>query len=449
MNFPKDFVWGAATAAYQIEGANEADGKGASVWDVFCKEPGTIWKGQNGNIACDHYNRYKTDVDLMRQLGLKGYRLSISWPRVLPSGKGKINPAGIDFYSNLIDSLCQAGIEPYVTLFHWDFPYELYCQGGWLNDESSNWFAEYTRVIVDKLSDRVQKWITLNEPTSFIVAGHEKGLLAPGDKLKFQDVLRAGHNALLSHGKAVQVIRAYAKLKPYISYSPGIVGAYPATTSKEDVEAARQEFFSVKGQSCWNNAWWLDPVFLGQYPEQALKSFGQFMPPIANGDMEIISQPLDFCSFNVYEGKQFRSLNGEPKLVEFPTGSPVTAMDWHVTPEILYWAPKFLYERYGKPIMVTENGVSCLDWISRDGKVHDPNRIDFLEKYLIQLCKAINDGVDVRGYFCWALMDNFEWSEGHKQRFGLIFVDYQTQKRIIKDSGYWYKELVKSNGSIL
>lgn len=459
MSFPKDFVWGAAAASYQIEGAAYEDGKGLSVWDMLCRKPGSIYQGHTGDVACDHYHRYKEDVALMKEIGLKAYRLSISWPRVLPEGIGAVNEKGLDFYSRLIDELLAKGITPYITLFHWDYPYELFCRGGWLNPDSSDWFVEYASVIVEKLSDRVKHWMTFNEPQVFIGLGHQEGIHAPGIRLGFAEVLRAGHHMLLAHGKAVQAIRAHAKTECQIGYVPVGLVRTPASDSPEDIEAARQATFGIAGKHwrpmmsekhCWNNTWWIDPVVLGHYPEDGIEFFGKDVPAIGPDDMQTICQPLDFLGMNSYFGWKVQAgQDGQPENVEFPEGHPQTAYRWVVHPEVLYWGPKFFWERYNLPIFVTENGLSNIDWIALDGEVHDPQRIDFLNRYLLQLQKASADGVNVQGYFQWSLTDNFEWAEGYKERFGLIYVDFPTQKRIPKDSAYWYKEMIASNGGTL
>jgi len=450
MSFPKGFIWGAAASSYQIEGAAHEDGKGPSTWDMFCQKEGTIWNGQSGDVACDHYHRYEEDVGLMKQIGLHAYRLSISWPRVIPQGTGAVNPKGLEFYDKLIDELLAADISPYVTLFHWDYPYELYRRGGWLNRDSSDWFAEYVRVVVEKLSDRVKYWITLNEPQCFIGLGHQLGMHAPGDKLEFAEVLMAAHNSLLAHGKAVQTIRAYSKVECQTGLvSVGIVNM-PATDSPEDVGAARQTMFSVPYTNCWNNAWWTDPVFFGRYPEDGLKLFASDVPQIQDRDMKTICQPCDFLGVNIYFGQTIRAgKDARPEAVLPPEGYAMTAFRWPVSPEALYWGPRFFWERYKLPIIITENGMSNVDWVSLDGKVHDPQRIDFLNRYLLELQKACKHGVKVGGYFHWSTLDNFEWTEGYKERFGLVYTDYPTQKRIPKDSAYWYEEVIASNGATL
>lgn len=450
MSFPPDFVWGAAAASYQIEGGAYDDGKGLSVWDMMCKSPGKIWAGNSGDAACDHYHRFEDDARLMGEIDLQAYRLSISWPRVLPNGAGEVNEKGLAFYDRLIDALLKNGVQPWVTLFHWDFPQALFCRGGWLNRDSADWFAEYTQIIIDKLSDRVSHWMTQNEPQCYIEFGHHTGEHAPGLKLGFADVLLAAHHSLLAHGKSVQVIRARAKTKPVIGAAPVGIMKIPASTRPEDIEAARAATFSAPGKNCWSNTWLADPMIFGNYPEDGCKLFMNAMPEIRRGDMETICQPLDFYGTNIYFGETIRAhAGGGDEIVKSPTGPPLTTMAWEVTPEALYWGPRFLYERYKLPIVVTENGMANCDWIHLDGKVHDPQRIDFLTRYLRAYKRAMDDGVVAKGYFVWSIMDNFEWRHGYEQRFGMIYVDYPTQRRILKDSAYWYKEVIASNGAIL
>ncbi len=449
MSFPKDFIWGGATASYQIEGAYNQDGKGLSVWDMMCRKENAIWNNQNGDITCDHYNRYKEDVSLMKKIGLKAYRFSISWPRVIPAGTGKVNVAGLDFYSCLVDELLKNDIEPFITLFHWDYPYELYCNGGWLNNDSPDWFAEYTKIIVDKLSDKVKNWITINEPQCFVLLGHKDGLHAPGDKLGLSQLTRISHNVLLSHGKAVQVIRNNTKQPCKIGFAPVGNAFFPVTETSENIEAVKKAMFNMQGTDLWCNSWWMDPVFLGKYPEDALDNLGDCSPVIKSGDMEIINQNIDFLGINSYFANSVKAdKDGNHVIVKLKDGHGMTGYDdeFTLTPETLYWGPKFFYERYKKPIIITENGMSNRDWVSLDGKVHDPQRIDFLMRYLSDLKRNINEGIDIQGYFLWSVLDNFEWGAGFKQRFGLIFVDYQTQERTIKDSGYWYKNTILTNG---
>lgn len=450
MKFPKNFAWGAATAAYQIEGGACEDGKGLSIWDVYCRKEGVIQNGHSGDIACDHYHRYREDVAIMQKIGLNAYRFSISWPRVIPNGTGKVNQRGLDFYDKLVDELLKAGIEPYITFYHWDYPYELQLRGGWLNPDSSDWFAEYTGVIVNKLSDRVTHWMTLNEPQVFINGGYLNAAVPPAFKLQLSEVLIAAHNTLLAHGKAAQTIRNYSKQKCQIGLAPVGVVYMPETNSPGDIETARKAIFAITAKNVWNNTWWMDPIFLGQYPKDGLKLFAGSVPKIKAKDMETIHQPLDFFGVNIYRGETVRAgKNGKPEVVKEYEGFPITAYYWTIKPESLYWGPKFFYERYKLPVIMTENGMSNADVVSLDGKVHDPQRIDFLNRYLLQFRKASEDGVKVAGYFQWSLIDNFEWNSAYRERFGAVYVDYSTQKRTIKDSAYWYKEVIASNGASL
>ena len=450
VSFPKNFAWGAATASYQIEGGAKADGKGPSVWDMMCRRSDAIWMNQNGSVTCDHYHRWREDVALMKEIGLGAYRMSVCWPRVLPDGTGKVNAKGLAFYDRLVDALLEAGVTPYITLFHWDYPHALFCRGGWLNRDSADWFADYAKVLAERLGDRVKNWITLNEPQCFVGLGHSTGTHAPGLRLPWAEVLRVGHHAMLAHGRAVQVLRAAGGRSYAIGYAPVGVCKYPATARPADVRAARQAIFSEVPQSPWNNAWWMDPVIKGQYPADGLKLYKDQMDFVRPGDLKIISTPIDFLGLNIYAGGEVKAgPGGKPVDVPMPDGKAQTHFNWFVNPEVLEWSTRFYYERYRKPIILTENGMSNTDWVSLDGKVHDPQRIDFVARYLQALKRAIDAGVDVRGYFQWSLMDNFEWAEGYKQRFGMIHVDYPTGRRTLKDSARWYGEVIRSNGASL
>ena len=447
--FPRDFVWGAAAASYQIEGAAYDGDKGLSTWDMFCRKPGMVWNGQSGDVACDHFHRYREDVALMKQIGLRAYRLSVSWPRVLPDGVGRVSDGGLDFYDRLVDELLAAGIDPWVTLFHWDYPLALYHRGGWLNRDTVEWFGEFTAVVARKLGDRVTNWMTLNEPQVFIGAGHHEGRHAPGDRLRFDEVLLAGHHALLAHGRSVQAIRAASPRPARIGFAPVGLSKIPASDGAADLAAARVAAFAVNAETAWTNSWWMDPVFLGAYPEEGLRFFGARVPKILAGDLELISQPVDFCGINIYQGQHVRAGAAGPEPVTPATGFPITAFEWLVTPEGMYWGPRLFWERYKKPIVITENGLSSRDWVSLDGKVHDASRIDFMERHLVELRRALADGVPIEAYFHWSFIDNFEWAHGYKHRFGLIFCDYATQKRILKDSAHWYREVIASHGATL
>lgn len=454
MGFKKDFIWGGATASYQVEGAAYEDGKGLNIWDIFCKDGGHIYENQTGDVACDQYHRYKEDVAIMKELGLKAYRFSVNWARILPEGTGKVNEKGLAYYDNLVNCLIENGIEPYMTLYHWDLPYALHQKGGWLNPQSPEWFYEYAKLMAAHFSDRVSHFFTFNEPQCTVGLGYVTGEHAPGLKVGPYDYFSIWHNVLKAHGRGVQAIREAAVRPVEIGMAPCGALYYPATDSKEDIEAARKANFSLPEADIravsWDVAFCADPVFLGQYPEDIMKSFGQYFPKNAEKDLELISQPLDFYGQNMYNAVPVRAdENGNPVRVDRYPGFPKTAIQWPVTPEVLYWAPKFLYERYQKPFYVTENGMSSHDWVSLDGKVHDASRVDFMHRYLREFKKAAADGVDLRGYFAWSLMDNFEWAYGYSERFGMVYVDYQTQKRTVKDSGLFYKDVIASNGEIL
>lgn len=450
MAFRPDFVWGAGTSAYQVEGAATQEGRGPSVWDRFSRADGKVLRGHTGDVACDHVNRYREDIGIMSEIGLKAYRFSVSWSRVLPEGAGRVNEPGLAFYDRLVDGLLAANITPWVTLFHWDFPQALFERGGWLNRDSARWLGDYAAVVVDRLSDRVKHWITINEPQIFIGLGHRDGVDAPGLQLSTRDWLLAGHHALLGHGLAAQAIRSHAKTAPTVGWAPIGRVRVPATESQADYDAAKLATNSVLAKDQWNNTWFGDPVVFGRYPEDGLKLFGGDAPEVRPGDMETIRQPLDFYGINVYDAELYRAgPDGRPELVTPPAGNPRTAFNWPIVPSALYYGPRFLYERYKLPIVVTENGLSNTDWVGVDGRIQDPQRIDYTRRYLRELRRASEDGADVRGYFHWSLLDNFEWSQGYNQRFGLVHVDFATQKRTLKDSAHWYRGVIANNGSEL
>ena len=448
MSFSKDFLWGAATAAYQIEGAYNEAGKGESIWDMFCRKEGAIKEGHDGKQACDHYNRIDEDIALMKSIGIKAYRLSLSWPRILPNGVGEVNQAGLDFYSDLIDKLIAAGVEPIITLYHWDLPKTLFMKGGWLNRNIAEDFANYAKICVEAFADRVEKWITLNEPQCFVFLGHSAGVHAPGLELPLKECLQAGHHALLAHGKAAIAMR---EVSPKIKIACAPMGLFklPASENPEDIEAARKASFHVDGNHGFWTSWWYDPIYLGYYPQQGWEEFGDNVPQVEEGDMQIISTEMDYLATNFYMGDQVKAEGDSWALTPEDPSIPKTAFDWKVTPSLLYWGPRFLYERYGKEIMITENGFSQHDVIAEDGAVHDQNRILYTKQYLSHLQRAVEENVPVTGYMHWSLMDNFEWGEGYTQRFGLTYINYETGERTIKDSGYWYRDLIDSNGALL
>ncbi len=442
MEFKKDFVWGAATASYQIEGAAFEDGKGLNIWDTYSHEDGKVYEGHNGDIACDHYHMLETDLDIMQSLGLKSYRFSVSWPRIIPDGFGDINEAGINFYNKLIDGLIERGITPCMTLYHWDLPYSLHLKGGWLNDDMPKYFGEYAKLIKERFGDRVHDFITFNEPQVFVGCGYLTGDHAPGYKLSPPELLRIGHNVLKSHGMAVKALRNGEKCK--IGFTGASCPNIPVSKSKDDVDTAKNLYFTSSHDNfAFSDAFWFDPIFFGKYPEWVYEYSPINKLNISDEDMQLISQPIDFIGLNIYNGKYTNSLNG---VLPNEQGIPRTSIGWSVTPEALYWGPYFFYERYKKPIIITENGMACHDTVSIDGKVHDENRIDYMHRYLLELNNAAKDGVEINGYYAWSLLDNFEWAHGYKERFGLVHVNYQTMQRTIKDSGYFYMNLIKYNG---
>lgn len=431
--FPHDFLWGGATASYQIEGAWNEDGKGESIWDRFSHTSGLVTDGSTGDVACDHYHRYQDDIALMRRLGLKAYRFSTSWPRVFPTGRGRVEPRGFDFYDRLVDALCAANIEPYLTLYHWDLPQALQDEGGWANRDACGAFADYAAVMARRLGDRVKNWTTFNEPAVVAFVGNLYAEHAPG----FQDpqiAYQVAHHLNVAHGLAVQAIRgAQSDAKVGI-----VLNLWPydaASDSPEDVAAA---------ELAWQRAeaLFLDAIFKGYYPPAVYELVGENMPKIQPGDMALASQQLDFMGINYYS-RHLISAEGDISPVP---GSEYTEMDWEVcAPALRRLLNKINTEYRLPPIYITENGAAFKDELSADGKVHDPRRLDYLKNHFIQTRLAMQDGVDVRGYFVWSLLDNFEWGFGYSKRFGIIRVDYETQERIVKDSGEWYAEVIRAN----
>lgn len=436
MAFNKDFLWGAASAATQVEGAYQSGGKSLSIWDVA--SPKKIRHGENCHNACDHYNRYKEDVALMKELGLNSYRFSISWPRIMPKC-GEINQEGIDFYNNLIDELLANGIEPLVTIFHWDTPLWAYKKGGWLTKKIVDWFCEYTKVVVDAFSDRVKYWIPMNEPQCFILYGYFDGIHAPF-KLKRLSLNRLTKNCMMAFSESVKTIRARAKTTPKIGIAMASGAFIPRVSGQTELAKARLKTFS-SGEGLMFNRWWGDPILLGK--GVSLNKFYRISDKFAQS----IYQPLDFLGLNLYgpyTDEEWES--GESKENCF--GCPRSTLDWKINEKVMYYAPKFMYERYHLPIMITENGLCLNDWVCQDGKIHDTQRTDFLYRYLKEL-KNISDTVPIIGYQHWSIMDNFEWNNGYDPRFGLVYVDYKTGNRIIKSSGYEYKKIILSNGDNL
>ena len=447
MSFNKDFYWGCATSSYQIEGGDREDGRGLNIWDVFGKDEGRILDGHTGEIACDHYHRFKEDVDIMAALGLKAYRFSINWARVMPDGFGKVNEKGIKFYSDLIDYLLEKGITPFVTLYHWELPYEIHKRGGWMNPDIVEWFGDYAALISDRFSDRVTHFFTLNEPQVFIGLGYNTGEHAPGLKCTLTDQLIMHQNVLKAQGRGVQRLREKAHQPLEVGFAPTGSMNYPASDDPKDIEACRMHFFSQDPRLerwAWSVSAWSDPVILGSFPEDFLERYEAFMPHYTDADMKLISEPTDIYGQNMYNGHEIRmGENGQPETVERKVGFPITGNNWPVTPDSMYWGPRFLYERYKKPLYITENGCCYPDFVSLDGRVHDSDRVNFLQKYLGRL-EDVTEEIDLRGYFEWSLLDNFEWNFGYRDRFGIVYVDYETQERTLKDSAYWYRDFIKS-----
>jgi len=439
--FPADFLWGTATASYQIEGAVDTDGRGPSVWDTFCAQPGRVKDGDTGETACDHYHRWAEDIALMAELGAGGYRFSIAWPRIQPDGHGPVNPKGVAFYDRLVDALCEQGIVPMATLFHWDTPQPVEDRGGWLARDTADRFAEYTALVADALGDRVQHWITLNEPIAHLLLGYATGVHAPGKSLMF-DALPAAHTLLLGHALAVQALRARGAQSVGITnnYSP----AWPATDQAEDTAAAAA--FDVL-----YNRLFTDPVLNGGYPDELRRFDAPPLPGGYSGDLDVIAAPIDFLGVNYYNPVRLAAPapGSELPFELVPVdGFPTTSFGWPVVADGLRELLVGLAERYGErlpPIYVTENGCSYDDAPDRAGAVHDPERIDYLDAHLRAVHAAASTGVDVRGYFVWSLLDNFEWAEGYSKRFGLVHVDFATQVRTPKSSFHWYHDVITRN----
>ena len=433
--FPNGFLWGAASAAAQIEGAWDADGRTPSIWDVA--KPKQIRHGETCHTACDHYRRFREDVALMKAIGLKAYRFSVSWSRVMPE-EGKVNEKGLQFYSDLVDELLKNGIEPMVTIFHWDLPLWVYKMGGWKSEGIVTLFAAYTKVVVDALSDRVKWWMTINEPGCFIMNGYLQGVHAPF-KRDYLALSRLTKNCMLASAEGVRTIRKYAKRKPMVGVAFSSGAYVPKDESSEAIEAAR--FKSVEGgNGLMANRWWMDPMLLGK----SVKAYGVYAT--REKDMARIHEPLDFVGLNIYSSFNYGDWGDTEKP---PVGVPRNALGWVIDERVMYWNVRFIHERYGLPILITENGVALHDAVSLDGKVHDPARTDYIRRYLKQLKRAIDEGVSVLGYLHWSIMDNFEWAEGYDPRFGLLYTDYATQARIVKDSAWAYKHIIETNGADL
>ena len=445
--FPKDFLWGAATSAYQIEGSPLADGAGMSNWHRFSHTPGMVTDGDTGDIACDHYNRFQSDVDLMAELGLNAYRFSIAWGRVLPDGTGRVNEKGLDFYSRLVDALLEKNIKPNATLYHWDLPVALDDRGGWLNRDISEWFADYATIVFDKLGDRVPMWATINEPWVIMDGGYMHGVHAPGHRSLFEAAI-VSHNILRAHGRGVQAFRANSHTKAaQVGLVVNLEPKYAASDSAEDVAATARA-------DAYMNRQYLDPVFKGSYPEELAEVFGEAWPEWPDEDFQLIREKFDFLGINYYT-------RGVTK--DDPSSIPVRASKvhqpdhvymetgWEVFPDALRRILVWVKERYGDiPLYITENGSTFYDPPAAiDGVVDDPLRVDCLKGNLHAVSQAMTEGAPVMGYFAWSLLDNFEWSHGYSKRFGVVHVNYSTQERTIKSSGTLYSEVIRTSGAVL
>lgn len=442
LQFPDNFLWGASASAYQIEGAYNEDGKGPSIWDRFVEEPAHVVGGQHGRKAIDHYHRMPEDVALMAELGLPSYSFTVSWTRILPEGRGKVNAKGLDFYSRLVDSLLEAGIQPKATLFHWDLPQALQEQGGWAARKTSDYFADYAREVVAALQDRVKLWATINEPWVAAFLGYATGLHAPGI-CDYSQAYAAAYHLMLAHGKAVQVFRSEAP-DGEIGLVLNLNGLIPASDKDEDVAATRRVFAETHDL-------FLDPLFKGEFPEDLFEFIGSHRPEIKATDGDITSQPLDFLGLNHYNSDlvSYDVHAGLLKARLRPYSAPgwgQTEMHWGIHPLGLYGELLHLKENYGNPrVIITENGAAFPDNVDAEGQVHDTARINFLRAHLQAAHRAIEEGANVHGYYVWSIFDNFEWERGYGPRFGIVHIDYETLQRIPKQSAHWFREVIRNN----
>jgi len=455
--FPNGFFWGVATASYQIEGSPDADGKGESIWDVYAHTPGKMRNGDTGDVAIDHYKRYREDVAVLKGMGVNAYRLSISWPRIFPQGTGKPNRKGLAFYDRLADELLSAGIQPFPTLYHWDLPQALQDKGGWQSRETAMAFGDYAASVTGMLSDRVKHFFTINEFKNFVIMGHQgkeitvqgkpvRFELAPGLKLSNAEVNQVAHHSVLAHGLAVQATRAHArpgtKVGPAEAFNPLI----PAIDSPEHVRATE---IATREE----NAAYLTVMLEGKYTEHFLATAGRDAPKFTEADLKIISSPVDFVGINVYTTHAYCLASSESpgyELIETSVSHPKMKSSWHtLAPEALYWAPRQVASLWNpREIYITENGCAAADALAEDGHVYDTDRVMYLRNGLMHLQRAVHEGIPVRGNFCWSAMDNLEWTDGYGTRFGLVYVDFQTQKRIPKLSAAWYREAARRNAVV-
>ena len=443
--FPEDFRWGVACASYQCEGAWDEDGKGPNIWDDFSHALNTnnVKNGDTGDVACDVYHRFREDVALMKAHNVKVYRFSISWARVIPDGDGEVNEKGLQFYDDLVEELLASGIEPWITLYHWDLPSALQDKGGWLNRDIVKAFGRYAGIIAERFKGRVVNYMTLNEPQCIAQCGYLNGNHAPGWKLGWEKTTQVYHVLCLAHSEAQRVIKAVWGPDVKVGVVSCGALAYPAVDTPEAREAAYHASWNLNVG--WNFNIFLDPLLLHRYEHSDNEEINRFAKSVPETDWALMETP-DYIGLNIYNGY---AVNEKGERVERAPGAPLTGCKWPVTPEVLRYGPQNLYRRYGLPMYITENGLSCNDKVYMDGKVHDPDRIDFLNRYLVELRKGIEEGAPVGGYLQWSFLDNFEWGEGYNERFGLIYVDYETLERIPKDSAAWYAKVIESNGEIL
>lgn len=437
LSFPKDFRWGVATAAYQIEGAVKEDGRGQTNWDVFSHTPGKIANGDTGDVACDSYHRYADDIQLMKNLGVGTYRMSLAWSRIFPEGRGKPNQKGVDYYNKVVDTLLAAGIEPYVTLFHWDLPQAL--PGGWQNRDTALAFADYAGYMAGKLSDRVHNFMTVNELRCFTDLGHQVGIHAPGLKLDAAGVNQVRHHGVLAHGLGVQAIRAHARPGTQVGLADNTIFYCPVMETPEHVAAAKKATRE-------KNAMFLTAIMEGRYIDEYLTEQGAAAPKVQAGDMAAISSPLDFVALNIYTPEWVRADDGPSGYVTIPhiASSPRMASPWLVVgPEVAYWGPRMVSELWGpKTLYISENGASADDPVV-DGHIDDADRVMYLRNYFNNFRRLVAEDYPLKGYFLWSLMDNFEWADGYSKRFGIHYVDFATQKRTPKLSALWYREVIR------
>ncbi|OAM90496.1 GH1 family beta-glucosidase [Termitidicoccus mucosus] len=439
--FPRNFIWGVAAAAPQIEGAAREDGKGESIWDRFARLPGKVANGDTPDIACDHYHRYREDFALMRRLGVKNYRLSLAWPRLHPDGGRDINQKGIDFYRRLFDSMERNGITPWVTFYHWDLPQALEDAGGWRVRATAEAFARYCATAARAFRDHVRNWITLNEIPTFIGNGYRVGMHAPGAREPGRVLNQAFHHTLLAHGYAVSAVREHGGRGSRVGLTQDLSVSVPVTETPRDIVAARAEL-------ALRNEHLLAPVFHGRYPAGYLRRCGKDRPEVKAGDMKLISQPTDFLGLNIYSGHFVRAKAGRGReVLAFPPRYPEASFEWlKIVPQSIYWAIRHCHELYHpRAFYITENGASFPDPPAADGEIVDLHRRDFVRNYLVNVHRAVGEGLPCRGYFLWSFLDNYEWAAGYGERFGIVHVDYATQKRTPKLSARWYAEVMRRN----